>query len=271
MTAVQKSFVSKIPGDQFRFWAATFVSLCTLISNFAWAKGFDFSAQGSYRSYPLSGVLEIESGYGVELYGSSAAPPWYGYVRPRALLSTIGTYNSADGALEVFPISFLGFRAGGEAIQNDDNYSAHDCSTYICKGRFYRTYAEAELTFGFKGVFARGSWRRDRWTLNSPSVGEFIDPTGGISLSASGDSETVYRGLVGYTFSPKWSAMALIRYAESDETRMISRFPHAVVRYTLKDWSLALGGGVFESSLKKQEGAAIALLRWEPRPSVGLK
>lgn len=269
MVSIRMPFMYGLRSDLFTRIVATIVILGAFSSP-AFA-ALDLSVGSTARSYPLSGVIEAETGYGVLLYGSNTAAPWYGYLRPRILGSSALSYNSLDGAVELFPVSFLGARAGGEAIQNDKEYTPYDCVIYTCLGRFYRTYFEAELTIGAKGFFAQAAWRRERWSQKTPAPTEFIDPTSGYSLAGHGDSQTVYRGVLGYKFSPRWSSLAILRYSESEETKMISRFPYLVVRYSVGNFSAGVGGGVFESSLKKQEGTGVAFIRWDIQPSVGLR
>lgn len=97
---------------------------------------FDGSVGASLRSYPLSGVVEADAGYGILLWGAQApGSPWYGYLRPVLEGASSVSYNSGLAALEFFPLSILGVRAGGESIENDKVYSAYDCVAYQCLGR----------------------------------------------------------------------------------------------------------------------------------------
>lgn len=255
-------------GALFSLGAPTFVSLC--MSSNAEASGFDFNLGGTFRSYPLSGVLEAEAGYGVLLWGREGGP-WYGYLRPKLEGATAGTYNSGAMALEFFPISFLGARAGGESIQNDKEYTAYDCDLYGCRGRFARTFVETELTLGAGPVFVQGRWRRERWTQKNADAGDFIEPTSGIALRGTGDSETVYIGVAGFKLNDAWSVFGVVRYAESDESEGWSRLPYGVLRYTRGRLQVGAGAGQFESNLKEKDTTALAFLKWEIRPSIALK
>lgn len=229
---------------------------------------FDLSVGGTLRSYPLSGVVETEGGYSWLLWGAPGSP-WYGYVRPRVYGSTAGTYNSLDSALEIFPISFLGVRAGGEASQNDQKYTAYDCETYRCLGRYYRAYFEGELSLGAGPVFVHGSWRRERWSQRNGAAGAFIDPTSGLVMRSGGDSQTVYFAVAGYNLDPVWSVILALRYADSDPSD-ISRMPFASVRYRMSGVTFSAGAGSFTSPLKKQELTVAGFVRWEIWPSLAL-
>lgn len=243
--------------------------LATTIVVPAHAADVDLTLGGLLRTYPLSGVVEGELGYGLPLWG----PPrgaYAGYVRPRLYGSSAVSYNSLDAALEVFPLGFLGARAGGEGVQNDARYTSYDCEAYRCLGRYYRTYFEAELSLGAGPVFAQARWRRERWTARDWEPVAFVDPTSGLAMAPDGDSQTVLYGIVGLNVSAKWAAMAVLRYAESAE-RQISRTPTLMVRYRGGSWTVGAGGGVFESTLKKLEATGQFFLRWEIWPSLALR
>ena len=255
-------------GDNFRIQATAIVILI-LFSKFAFAD-FDLSLGTTTRSYPLGGGVEANAGYGILLWGDPNVP-WYGYVRPRIDGQTAATYNSISASLEVYPLSILGFRAGGEAVQNDADYSAHDCQTYQCRGRFYNSFAQGELALGYGPVFAQGRWRRERWTKATSSSMAFIDPEAGLALAGTGDSKTYYRGMIGYKVNEKWTIAGAYIYIEADSDHGISRFPFAIVRYKSGDFSVAAGGGVFSSKLKPESGSALLFLTWDIWPSIALK
>lgn len=265
--ALRRKFSARIFGDRLWLVVTTIVSFC-LSSSIARAE-FDFSLGGTSRSYPLAGVIEAESGYGVLLRGS-ARDPFSSYLRARIDGSSAYTYNSLGGALEFFPLAILGVRAGGEAIQNDKDYSAYDCETYRCLGRYYRTYIEGELTVGAGPVFVQGRWRRERWTQKEPEAGDFIDPTSGIYIDSAGDSQTVYFGVAGLKLNENWQVLAILRYAESDMNEGWSRTPYGVIRYSAGNFSIGVGGGQFESSLKEKDFTAVGVFRWELAPGLSV-
>lgn len=246
-------------------WVPTIVLF--LASSLAWA-GPDFGVGATYRSYPLSGVMEVKSGYGTVFYGTEGGP-FSGYGRIGVEGASAGTYNSGLAMIELFPLAILGARAGGEVVQSDAKYRAYDCELYLCEGRFYRTFFEAELSLGAGPVFLQGRWRRERWSEKNPRDGDFIDPTSGLLITASGESETVYVGVLGVKLGPSWSLVSGLRYAEGETG--LSRFPFGLLRYRVGGWSMGLGGGAFESELKSREGSVLAFLNYEIWPSVGLR
>jgi hypothetical protein len=257
----------RVCGDDFR-GVMTAIVIFLFFSCRAFAAA-DFNFGSTVRSYPLSGELEADGGYDF-LLGGATTSPLYGYLRPHIDGSSALTYNQLGGSVDFYPISFLGGRFGGESVQNDSKYHAYDCETYNCLGRFYRTYAQAELTLGAGPVFVQGRWRRERWTQGTPGATSFIEPTSGLALNGSGDSQTLYRGTVGIKLSPNWMMAGILVYYQADSNREISRFPFAVVRYVNGPYSVGVGGGVFSSALKSQEASALLFLNWNVKPSLAL-
>ncbi len=263
------NFIAPARGDVFGFACAPIV-IFTLVFTMQCRADFDLALGSTFRTYPLSGVIEFDAGYDFLLWGVNAAgSPWYGYLRPHFDASSAGTYNTLGFALDLYPLSILGLRAGGEGIENDQNYSAYDCLNFDCRGRYSRTYAQGELTLGAGPVFLQGRVRRERWTERAGSLGAFIEPTAGLALAASGDSQTVYRGSLGVHTGANWTVLGAVVYTQSD-THGISRFPFALVRYALGGFSAGLGAGVFSSTLKVQGFSSLLFLRWEVKPSLAL-
>jgi hypothetical protein len=273
LTDLGSFFKARSSGDDFSFSRPTFVSLFLIyVSCISPANAdVDLAIGANARSYPLSVVTSAELGLSSYVWGSQGSSPWYGYGRLELSGATVGIYNSGQMMAEVFPLSFLGGRFGGESMQNDQDYLAYECEGLRCRGRFYRTFAEAELSLGAGPLFVRGRWRRERWTQKKdPEQLDFIDPTSGLVMSGSGDAQTIYHGLLGLHLSPRWSVVAGLRYAEN-QNRELSRFPFAMLRYQQGLFSAGLGGGVFESELKAQAGSAVGFLRWEIWPSPALR
>jgi hypothetical protein len=270
LIALRTNFIVRLCGDVSRKQAPTFVALlvCFLISLPARAN-FDGTVGAIGRSYPLSGVVDGELGYGGLLQGQ-ANDPFSSYLRLKAYAVTAGTYNSLEGAVEFFPLAIAGVRAGGEIIDNSKDYTAYDCEKYDCLGQFHRTYIETELTLGAGPVFVQGRWRRERWTQKEKGTMDFIEPTSALAIKADGDSQTIYFGVLGYKVSPKWTILGVVRYAESDQQGGWSRFPYGLVRFKEGRFSYGIGAGQFESHVKNEGVAILGLIRWEFSPSLKL-
>lgn len=255
-----------------------YLSLALFLATEASAEGLDLSLGIPVRSYPLSGVLEVESGYGLSLWGTPRGP-FGGYLRPRLLGATALTYNSLDAGIEFFPLGIFGLRAGIETIQNDRAYSAYDCADNLCTGRFQRHYLGVEATVGEGKFFARLRLRRDFWRFGDGRAldpvafpgGGFIEPTSGLRLAAGGEGQNILRLYAGLKIDPRWTALAALLTVSSDHGGF-SRSPMAVLVYSRADkgWSVGGGLGTFESSLKPWSLTATLFARWEIWPSLAL-
>jgi hypothetical protein len=209
-------------------------------------------------------------GYNFLLWGDPTASPWYGYVRPSVYGETSISYNTLGGALDLFPVSFLRFRVGENAIQNDVDYKAYDCATYECRGRYNRTYAQVQLTLGLAGFFVQGRVQEETWSQGNPGSIEFIDPENGLALSPSGDRETIYRAMVGYKLSPLFTVTTGYTTAQSFHTNEASTFPFALAIYTSGDLVVGGGFGVFSSDVKPAELSGLFFLKWQILPGLDL-
>lgn len=205
-------------------------------------------------------------------YGARARPPRPGMaIFARAYSRAVPAPTTClDGAVEFYPLSFLGGRVGAEGIENNRDYSAYDCVAFVCRGRFYRTYASADVTLGAGPLFGQFRWRRERWTERTPGVVPFIDPTNALALSGQGDFETVYRAMLGVSLNPRWALMGVLVYATADSDRAISRFPFALLRYRTGLWTIAVGGGSYRSPLQREGASGLLFISWEPKPSLAL-
>lgn len=261
-------FTPRIRGDVFKLCATTIVIFSS--GNAFGESKFDYWLGGQVRSFPLAGVIEGETGFNTLLWGD-AASPFHGYLRPRLYGSSAWTYNSLDGALEFFPLAILGIRGGAEMIQNDKDYTDHNCTLYACQGRFYRKYVEAEFTAGYANFFLQARWRRERWKKYEKYQQDFVDPTSGIALDSHGDSQTVYHGIVGYKITPDWTALMVTRYAEGTNLHKFSRFPYFVAKYSHGNFSMGGGAGFFYSTDHNQEFSLVGFLKWEIAPSLAIR
>lgn len=259
----------RFSGDVFRI-RATAIVILLCVSAFAHAD-LDYNADFYLRSYPFSGGLIGNAGYGFLLWGTQDnKSPMYGYIRPQATFATAGYYNLAGAALDVFPISIFGFRLGGEGIENDRDYTPYACDIYECRGRTYRTYLQSEFSFGSGPFFGQLKWRRDRLTRSNPDHRVYIDSIAGLAFDTEGDGQTSWRAIVGMKLNEIWSVSAAYTYLQADNTRTISRFPFALVRYKMAPYSVGLAAGMWSSTLKPDAPSIMLLASWNGKPGVAL-
>lgn len=120
---------------------------------------FDLSFNASGRTYPSAGgEIGLESGYNQLLWGEgNPKNPLYGFIRPVIKLSSSGVINTAEGRLEFYPVSFLGFVKKYQTVKSDyDQFSFYDCDDVNCKGLIKRDSTIMKLALGAFGVIALG-------------------------------------------------------------------------------------------------------------------
>lgn len=255
-------------------WAPLIVTFILSFPDKAVAE-FDFSMESLARSYPLAGFVSAQLGYGLVVWGDHKPGDKnidYGYARLFAEGGTAGTYNSGLVGGEVYPISFLGFKAGKEWIQNDDDYRDFDCVNFNCKGARSREFYQARLLFGAWFLFSSFSMRVEKWHEPLPYLGDFIEPTSGLSARADGDTQTVYSGLIGANLTDTWSIVAAEQYFEMSNNHGITRTFLGGPRWSDGEFSVLGGLTYFESSASytKEAFGVLVLLNWVPLHGVAL-
>jgi len=246
------------------------VTFCALFSPLAHAD-FDSSLGGFARSFPLSGYAYAQSGYGQVFWGDTSGI-LYGYVRPYIELDTAGTYQAALAAIEVFPVSFLGIRAGEEWDQNDSHYHDYACPTNVnCEGTMYRKFVEGQLLLGYSDWFASLWLRWDHWSHKNPEIGDFMDPNTGLIAYQGGDSEMVARFFTGYNVTPEWAAIVAGNYYQMVHHFGIVRFGMAGARYRQGDFNAMVGLSHYQATEQKGGYGVFVGFTWALLPSVALK
>lgn len=256
--------------DYFCKSVSAIVTFIVLFSGAAWAD-YDLSFGGFVRSFPLSGYAYAQGGYDQLLWGTAGDTIWYGYARPYLELDTAGTYQAASANFEVFPISFLGFRAGYEWNQNDTNYRNYHCDNFNCEGTMYRQYVESQLLLGYSVWFASLWLRWDKWTHKNPENGDFLDPNNGLIVTADGDSEMVVRGFTGVNVDETWAVIFGAQYYQMVKHFGIARSEIGGVRWKQDNLSI-MGGLSYYESTEEDGGPGVFLaFTWSIFPSLALK
>jgi hypothetical protein len=232
--------------------------------------GFEPSVSALARSYPLSGSLNAKLGYSAVLWGQPGNEnPWFGYIRPSIGGATAGSYNSGNAEIAVFPISFIGFSAGGESISNGADYRAYDCDTYGCRGKFWRTYASASLALGAGPFFLVGRGKVEKLKQHPDQALDFIEPTSGLAAQQNGDELKTATGVLGIKISPSWIVAYTYSWSEMKEVDGQSQTNLGLIMWNLGTWKLAVGGGAFHSELKEKEATGVLRIEWQPIAPIG--
>lgn len=248
-----------------------FVAACGLSTAHA---QFDANVSASFRTYPQSGIVESEFGYGVPVWGTPSVGGTqsgeFGYIRPFGTAGTSVTYNSLGIGLDVYPISFLGIRGGAEYSNNARPYNAYDCNTFNCTGTRYRSFYELRLLFGNQKAFGVVRLRKEKWSQDHELAGNFIDPNSGLAVKANGDAEIVWNTLLGVTMSDKWKVLLGSRYAAVSNIEGTSQFLFAGGMRKWEPYDVVFGLGTFETKILRRDFTIFFSLSRQIYPSIGL-
>lgn len=265
-----KKRISALISDHLRQSVSAIVTFFALFSASAAAE-VDLQLGGIARSFPLSGYAFVQSGYGQLLWGETSGV-LYGYVRPYIEVDSAGTYQAGLAGFEVFPVSFLGARGGGEWNQNDSHYHDYQCPTGVnCEGTMYRKFVEGQLVLGLADWFASVWLRWEHWSHKNPELGDFMDPNTGLIAYQGGDSEMVARFFTGYNITPEWAVIASGNYNQMIHHFGIVRFGMLGARYRQGDFNAMVGLSHYQATEQKGGYGVFAGFTWSILPSVGLK
>jgi hypothetical protein len=237
----------------------------------------DLMVESSGRYYPVGGATYVEAGDSRLLWGGNGTgrPPeqgaGYGYWRPSVGATYADYYRSARAQVDLFPVAFLGLRAGGRLVDNGDDYPAYDCeaSGDRCRGRFTATYAEARLALGYDPWFAALTAKATDMERRDSERGPFIEPSAGLLLSAEGDRLHEVNAYLGRPVGPV-STVYSQYYAETRHRDGHARMHLLSATYRNGPWRFTAGAGAFRSALKQWRPTTVAVLSWTPLPSAAL-
>lgn len=237
---------------------------------------FDLSVGGYSRSYPLGGSAELNMGYSLVLWGQSASP-FLGYIRLATDIEGVVDYFSSTAKIEIFPVSFLGVRAGQAFSQSHLDFDEFDCEVFLCRGKFTENFYEVPLflaysDFIFSSSYRVGNWRSDKDNMSALKT-EFIDPTSGLNLNIS-DQDTVKRAraILMYNLSENFRLGYSETYYWADDlpeamqgSQQVGRESHlwlGFLQYNLNDLSLMVGAGEYKSHLLPTDPTVIVSLNY---------
>lgn len=246
--------------------------LCTLaVVSEARAEGFDYSAGLGARNMPFGAALFGEVGYGQLLWGEKKeGQVMYGYARPIVRGRTSGFVNRAEMALEVFPISFLGFGGGFAYTSRNTDLATLDCTVVACTGGISRAYFETSLLLGHAGFFLGGSSRYNQLT---PTVTDrsFGEETSNLAGSAGGDRLVSNEAFAGYSFSENWKAGVQWFGDHMISSGTTNSQESVFVEHRRDAWRFTVGLGMYESTTQLPAFTGYFLVKWTGIPSVGLR
>ncbi|MCB0385364.1 MAG: hypothetical protein KDD43_08230 [Bdellovibrionales bacterium] len=261
----------KNPSRYFGFLAIGIIGLA-LTSPYPRAQAdHDFEANVTARAYPIGGTANFEGGYGFPLWGAEALESkgvLYGYVRPGYQASTALSYNSGEVYLDLFPVSFFGFRLGKEWITNTKEYKDYDCSRLNCEDDFVKQYIEGRLALGYGKAFLATRFRRTDISATSETQ-NFVEEVMGLEARAQGDKVEILTSALGYKIYEDWSLIFLNVYGQMEQLKGISRMNTINLSHRMGKYQVMVGVGEFNSPLAPKEVTALFQISWTPYERMG--
>jgi hypothetical protein len=210
----------------------------------------DLSFSSAFRSYPAPGIeAGLEVGKGLYLWDNSSSKPFlFGFIRPKLRAMTSVVVNNATAAIEIFPISILGFEFGYQYIKSDyDGFTFYNCDEVRCRGEIHRQYAAMRGALGYKKIMGTYSVKVNRNSYNnanSKDVAEFrtanlIDQESEVSY------ETRY--VLGYKLESGMIGV-LTEYHKFSETKAFNQMNLLIYAQKSQKSTVVYGLGGFESS-----------------------
>lgn len=257
---------------------ATFKSALLLAGLFGFvpfkakAQDFDFNMSSQLRSYPLSGLVSTETGYGRVLWGDpESKSPFYGYIRPSLDTGAAPHFHTYGGHLELFPVSFFGFIIGQNEIKNKRDYTAYPCEFFLCQGRFSEAYVEGRVYLAYENFFTAYFYKSSKMTEKNKDKPElsYIHPVSGLALKREEDRLTTQVGVLGYELSESLRAFLLGIHYRSDEFEEQSHLWALNLAYKKGSISVSMGVGEFKSPIKKKRPTALFQISWSPLSRLG--
>lgn len=257
---------------------------CHCLNSIAHAD-FDLDFGLNYRFYPQAATAESTIGYGHLLWGSTSEP-LYGFTRIAFTAEGITDYFSNTVMFEVFPVSILGARVGNSWSENYKDYSAYNCTDYLCRGRFESQFFEVPFFIEFWSFSLIASWRSEQWQITDhPQLSnqiEFVEPSSGLPLSITGQHEVERKQIaVFYKLDETWRAGVTETQYEGESSgpgykTTYARLRAVLVQFQVKgvftsqgNFSVVIGAGEFRSQLALTDPTFFLSLKFSPLSKIG--
>lgn len=227
-----------------------------------------FNVQG--RTYPEAASSTATVGYGQYLYGKKASKGEeividYGYIRPLASLTSMGSFNKGAVAFDFYPISILGLQVGSAAFRNAQDNVGYNCERIACQGSYSSQFWKVQATAGFGKVFGIYQTGQDfiyQNEVNKFSQTLFLEGESGLGLRRGNDSMTHHRIFLGYEQNKKISVYAVYGTAESQSAKQWTQSRVLMGQYNYNSGNLILGVGDYVSDLRDQSVSIFARYEW---------
>lgn len=160
-------------------------SLIFLIPSLVYSS-IDINLFTLYRTKPIAGGLQLNTGYNQLIWGDTSTKPFYGFLRPNVTAFTAGQYNAYTYELEFYPVSFIGFEYGSESVSNVGIYQDYDCEEFQCQKNFKNNYMRMNILFGYSFFFFKGTLQKQKVSAETKDK-DFILPFIGSAINRGED------------------------------------------------------------------------------------
>jgi len=243
---------------------------------------WDYQLGFSGRSVPFGGTMTGTLGYNWLLWGESPllkmpvsgpaeGPPFwkYGYIRPSALVQTIGLNNRTAVELDLFPISVLGMTFGQSVRYKVNQSFQYDCSQYACGGLLTRSYVRGQMVAGALGFFTVFTGRYE--SIYQPdSAIPFLEENDNLIGIPGSDKRVYLTSNVGYTINRHWQLGTTSMYSKLVGTRDNSLNHLFYVNHYIDRWTIFLGAGTFSSTRQELSPTIVVMVQFMGQRSFGL-
>jgi len=186
----------------------------------------------------------------------------YGYTRASAYGQTSGVINGAGAQVDLYPVSFLGFYAGGKLVKRStDELGTFNCTTTVCDGNMTRSYFGSKLGLALNGIFLLIDGKIEKVEMDN-RVGNFAEETGTLMAHSGSDNLTQVTSILGYDIDSALSLGVLVQHSQMEKIKNKSVMSLGMTRYKWNDYSVMVGLGQFHTRQSTDHFTVMALFSW---------
>jgi hypothetical protein len=233
------------------------------------AEDFDYSAGFGLRTLPFGSSLYGRGGYNILLWGGPKSEGFlYGYARPALQLQSSAVVNRVDLTLDLYPISFFGFRLGKAVSLRWTDTSTLDCNVLECRGDLSRAYIQMEVLGAYQKYFG-GLWARLDTLEPSRKGRNFADETSALAGRNPSDGLWTWEVLGGYD-AESWKAGLWLVFQGMSHSRARNDTEYAFVTVKRGDFDYTVAAGSYASSTRSRGPAFAISVKWNGREGLSL-
>jgi hypothetical protein len=209
-------------------------------------------------------------GYGELLWGKRDHGRFqYGYIRPGARIATSAVTHRAEVILDLYPISFFGFRFAHQQALRGSDIDTINCAAVSCRSWLGSTSVKAQAAAGYGPVFAVATLR---YAIFEPAVEDrpFADEVSALVGEQGGDNLASIEGVLGYSLDVTKSLGLYYLGERMLGTGNTNNQQSLFGRWKNGEWTYTLGAGMYESVTQPRGFTAYGIVQWSPLSGVAL-